>query len=123
MFNRLGPPNKAREMISALRLESFRSDQGGGHHTGLPRLTQSSETKAHAAIQASRFLQRTYPPPLAVQRGPVQDEGGNLDPLDRAAMDAVEGRIPGVEIESSIPPIYPEAGDELMSPRSKRYTC
>ena len=46
------------------------------------------------------------------QRGPVQDECGTLDPLDRAAMDVVEGRVPRVEIESSIPLVYPEIVDE-----------
>jgi len=46
------------------------------------------------------------------QRGPVQDECGTLDPLDRAAMDAVEGRAPRVEIESSIPLVYGEIADE-----------
>jgi hypothetical protein len=49
------------------------------------------------------------------QRGPAQDECGTLDPLDRAAMDAVEGRAPRVEIESSISLVYPEVADE--SPR------
>ncbi|MGP0091786.1 MAG: hypothetical protein ACLPKB_17775 [Xanthobacteraceae bacterium] len=46
------------------------------------------------------------------QRGPVQDECGTLDPLDRAAMDAIEGRPPGVEVESAIPLAYPEVADE-----------
>jgi len=45
-------------------------------------------------------------------RGPVQDECGTLDPLDRAAMDAVEGRAPRVEIGSSVPLVYPEVADE-----------
>lgn len=46
------------------------------------------------------------------QRGPVQDECGVLDPLDRAAMDAVEGRAPRLEDESAIPLVYPEVADE-----------
>ena len=47
-----------------------------------------------------------------MKRGPVQDECGPLDPLDRAAMDAVEGRVPRVEIESSIPLVCPEITDK-----------
>jgi hypothetical protein len=122
MFNRQRPADNAWEMISALRLEPFRSDQGRGNQNPLPRLTRGIEANAHNALQASRILQRTYPPPLAAtrtehaamkQRGPVQDECGTLDPLDRAAMDAVEGRASRAKIESSTTLVYPEVADEL----------
>jgi|HubBroStandDraft_4_1064222.scaffolds.fasta_scaffold2863417_1 hypothetical protein len=45
-------------------------------------------------------------------RGPVQDESGALDLIDRAAMDAVEGRASRAEIESSTSLVYPEVADE-----------
>jgi hypothetical protein len=122
MFNRQRLPDNAREMTSAPRLEPFRSDQGRGNQAGLPRLTQRIEAIARDALLASRILQRTYPPPplaatraeraIMKQRGPVQDECGTLDPLDRAAMDAIEGRVPRVKIERSIPLVYPEVADE-----------
>ena len=131
MFNRQGPTDNARETISALRLDTFGIGDGCGNHTGLPPLIQGMDAKAFAAIQASHILQRTYPPPAAataqrpaiMQRGPVQDEGGKLDPLDRAAMDSVEGRAPGANVESPVPLIYPETGAEAPSPCSRRYTC
>ena len=122
MFNRQEPPDNAREMIPALRHEPFASNQGCGNQTGPPGLAQGIEAMARDALQASLILQRTYPPPpLAAtraerasmkQRGPVQDECGTLDPLDRAAMDAVEGRVPRIETERSIPLVYPEVADE-----------
>jgi hypothetical protein len=69
MFNRQGPPDNAREMISALRLEPFTSDQGCGNQAALLRLTRGIEANARDALQASRILQRTYPPPPLPQRG------------------------------------------------------
>src|ERR1700674_610094 len=126
MLNRQGPPDNATEMISAPRLEPFKSDQGCGNQTGLLRLTRGIEAHARDALQASLILQRTYPPPLLAatmaeraavkRRGPVQDECGTLDPLDRAAMDAVEGRAPRVEIQGSIPLVYPEIPAEAPQP-------
>ena len=125
MLNRQGPPENAKEMTAALRLETFRSDHAFGNQTGLPRW---SEATARDSLYASLILKRTYPPPRAAtrweravmsQRGPVQDECGSLDPLDRAAMDAVEGRSPGDEIEGPTP----EAIDGWTSVRSKPYAC
>jgi hypothetical protein len=122
MFNRQEPPDNAMEMIPVLRHEPFASNQGCGNQTGLPGLARGIEAMARDALQASLILQRTHPPPpLAAtraerasmkQRGPVQDECGTLDPLDRAAMDAVEGRVPRIETERSIPLVYPEVADE-----------
>ena len=63
MFNRHRPPENAKELISALRLEPFTSDQGCGNQAGLLRLTRGIEANARNALQASRILQRTYPPP------------------------------------------------------------
>ena len=68
MFNRHRPPENAKELISALCLEPFTSDQGCGNQAALLRLSRGIEANARDALQASRILQRTYPPPPLPQR-------------------------------------------------------